>query len=199
MIMKTVIKAMLAGLILTGAAAAQQIEWNEKPEGYKSPSTAVSYSMAGTFVPAGIGLLAARSGGNSYFAGAMIGTGFILGPGAGYIYGGESGRGIKRALGRTVVGGTFFALGFLLNESSDSGNEPDAEFSPVPEIPAGVPFLLIGGAFVVIHAVYDITVVDNHVRKHNEKIMGETQGGIAITPMYFADSGAAGMSLSITF
>lgn len=197
--MRTTILTTIAMLALSAIGAAQRFQWDERPEGYKSPSKAVSYSLAGTIVPAGIGLLAVKSGDDGYFAGAMIGTGLIMGPCAGYIYGGESGRGIKRALGRTMAGGAFFALGFLLNSSSDSGNEPDGEFSPVPEIPAGAPFFLIGSAFVVIHAVYDIAAVDNHVRKHNKKLGGEKQVRIVIVPACFPDSDAAGLSLNVAF
>jgi hypothetical protein len=183
---KTWITAAAAFLIVCRIAGAQELARQ-----YKSPAKARSFSALGTVAPIGIGVLSAVSG-NGAGSVILIGGGIILGPSAGYFYGGVGRRGWQGAAIRFCATGlATYSLEQSISASlrSDDDNAGDLW---------GLVFL---GASVVLVAdiIYDISAVNDHVRSRNEKLFGKGQSAISIYPEYFADSGASGIQLEITF
>ena len=54
--------------------------------------------------------------------------------------------------------------------------------------------LISGGLLTIISAIHDVSAVKSAVREHNA-----AQGKITVTPVYFPDTDAAGVGLSIRF
>jgi len=116
-----------------------------------SPSLAWGLSFTATVVPVAVALLS-----HSEAANVVAGAGVLMGPAAGYFYGGCVGRGVQGILLRTAAVGA--GVGII------------ASWDPHSEVvDAGLVYALIGlAAFVSIDALYDIGMVSEHVRVRNE-------------------------------
>jgi hypothetical protein len=93
----------LAAFDIATAASSARSHNEGTEEGYRSPRTAFSLSLASTAVPVALGAVAGMS--RSEEAGALlIASGMILGPSMGHWYAGKVGRGALTAALRAGLG-----------------------------------------------------------------------------------------------
>jgi hypothetical protein len=119
----------------------------------------------------------------------LIVSGVLVGPSAGYIYGGCPVRGIGGIAFRTGIA----AVGALtVREIYKSSNIPWSNEGVVPMVLISV----VGTSSVAISAIYDLAKVKDCVRERNETKAGST---LIIEPRYFAASNAAGIGVRFTF
>jgi len=166
----------------------------------KSANTALALSLGGTLIPIGVGtamtITATDFNGppyevkneGAYLAGAILSAcGVYFGPSFGYFYGGRSDRawkgiGIRFGLAMATYAVTVATVGQTID-------------GPEEETTAGI-VALVGGGFVLAHAVYDIAKVKGAVRKHNQRMQEKAW---IVTPAYFAQHGSPGLELQIKF
>jgi len=167
----------------SGSISAQTIGEDNQVIQLKSETTALQYSLYGTLFPVGISL-ASKSGYELAIAGVLVG------PSLGYFYGGKADRGMKGILIRTGTVALTWVIGGIAAQSAGGG------FSGLE---AAIKVCAVGAGVVLIEAIYDIATVKSTVRKHNEELRQKNQTSVTLLPKYFADSGAGGLELRITF
>ncbi|UCC45322.1 MAG: hypothetical protein JSU65_05225 [Candidatus Zixiibacteriota bacterium] len=171
------------GVILCGSMMAQP------PTGpsLKSPQAATNLSLFGTLAPVGLGIMMTPN--QSYGFGlreatcltAIVG-GIVVGPGLGHAYAGNYGRlWVGMGLRLLAVGGAMTVMALTWNDS-DSETGAAAGFASL---------VLLGGS-----AIADIAAAGRSARNYNEK-HGLT--GFTITPTYFAEHDACGLTFALNF
>ena len=139
----------------------------------KSPSIAFQKSLFGTLVPLP----------------TLIFTlpGIIVGPSLGYFYGDMPGR------AWSGIGLRFLGVGGMVSPIficwDCSKGERRYTLSWV--------LFLAGAGLTVGSTIYDLGDIKSAVRNHNEKL--KRRGKISITPTYFTDAKATGLSLTLRF
>lgn len=177
--MKKTIIILLAVLILgiCGNALAQFENYDSQQFKFKSETAALQYSIAGTLIPIVTGL---ATGESIYQAAriplgdriSFISLGILVGPSLGYFYAEEAKSGLK-------------GIGIRLC------------IETVAFITMMHPY--IGLFFVMAYTTYNISTVQDVVQHHNLELICKNQTSVTLMPKYFADSGAGGVELKITF
>jgi len=150
----------------------------------KSETNAFLWSLSGTVVPIYLGASQENEIGLFLFIG-----GVFIGPSLGYFYGDIPKRGLR---GFAVRGGVM--LGSLMIGSA-MGLET-CVFGNSERNDDGWAVVGLGALFVVGHSIYDIIAVPFAVREHNRSLQSAS---MTLLPKYFADSGAGGLELKVTF
>jgi hypothetical protein len=162
----------------------------EIPEGAKRRSKAIAFmaSFLGTAGPtaAAVPMLFQEHAHTPIMGISLLSSGLIIGPSAGYFYAGQTHRAMKGFAIRTGVALT----GCLVGSVAVSGGGLEA-------IPRGITVAAITSGVILIYGIYDIAAVAQSVERRNQII--RDRANIRLSPTYFADSGAAGMQLQVTF
>ena len=124
-------------------------------------------------------------------------AGMVVGPSAGYFYGGCPIKGIK---GLVIRGGTCALTYYFASSIKDPGVNKDAiiDLSGVGTALGRILVYTAGGIILAAEAAIDVGGVDDAVEDRNYEFPGENSN-VSITPKYFAEYGAGGMELNITF
>jgi hypothetical protein len=208
--MYKIIIILLTVLVLAfyGSTSAQDktsFNSNYKP---KSERKTLMWSVSGTVLPVatGLGILFTdkdkikrsynaytdkwytyRESPNPTLPIVLLCSGIIIGPSLGYFYGGESDYGWKGIAIRSTT-----CLGALIG--AEMASQETGEVWNGWSVWSGVFFICSGVALV--NSITDITKVRGAIREHNQFIR---ETAISLTPKYFADSGAGGLELRMTF
>jgi hypothetical protein len=173
--------------MISRPAFAQEFEiYGPSHQQPKSEEAALRYSLFGTLLPLGTGAIMGAAG---EFGGSEIvimGTGLVVGPSLGYFYGGCPGRGVA-GIGTRIGVSAATAVGMCIASKSGNG---------WVSLGGVVTVGLAGSCFVAIHALVDVGEVKGAVREHS---LASTKTPIRVVPTYFADSGAGGLQLQLTF
>ncbi len=211
--MRTMIKVTAATLIiLIGVSSSAQQPGGKFNYSPKSEKTALACSEVGLLGPAVIGaaIWATQSGktvnytakrwygpglndyvtySDSYNEGpdrtvpiALIASGVVFGPAVGYFQGGCLKEGLISIGKRTSILAGTYALGYLTFDNALDDNSLTAAV------------LVSGGLLTIISAIHDVSAVKGAVREHNA-----ARGKFTVSPVYFPDTDAAGVGLSIRF
>jgi hypothetical protein len=197
-------------------AYGQDLESEKYSHRLKSEKRALSYSLLGTLTPVSTGIIWWAADGyetkvKSYTVNekvytrsyrvdpdrtvpvCLILTGIAVGPSAGYFYAGRPWRGVSGILLRVGTGAATRALIDMIVKSSEGGGGFGFSF------PAAAGLIgLAGVTAIIVEVVVDIKNVRTVVKERNSKIQNKTSN-ITLAPRYFADSGAGGLELNITF
>lgn len=139
-----------------------------------SPGTAQLISLGATVGVAAASVLAYKAGQEGLSSGLTVAAA-MLGPTAGYIYGGRTGRGL------TGTGLRLGALALGVTASSDCGfGRGDC----------GAAF--VSGAVILASGIVDLVMVDNAVRDRNTRLAGR----VGVAP-YVEPSGGVGAMLTL--
>ena len=176
-----------AGPLLAGTGtvlAAQEPEPYEE----KSPYTARMRSILGTAVPLAAAYAIDKIGvgdpGGELAIGGLVLGAVILGPVLGYVYAGESRRGMAHAgIRAAVVGGTAAVV-----VSICALGDCDVLGSPGPELALAALWATAGGVYTAMLIVRDINQVGDRVRARNQRL-----GAVSLRPTYFPESRTAGL------
>ncbi len=191
------IAAGLCWLMIISKATAQVTPLDTLTFQLKSPGGAQAMSALSTIGPVACGLLSATQGEDNYGTPevVLILTGVTVGPSVGYFYGGKTARGFTGIGVRVGIGAltAIAAAGAAANAAKD-----DQGFG-FPELEAAMSVGIVGAGVIAISAIYDIAAVRSAVEKRNSELIRRSQTSVRMFPKYFADSGAAGLSLNITF
>ena len=176
------------GLTLTPwRAGAQEFDiYGPSYQPPKSEGAALRYSLFGTLLPLGTGAIMGAAGEFDGSEMVIMATGLVVGPSIGYFYGGCPGRGVA-GIGTRIGLSAATAVGMCI-----AGSGGDGYGSLGGVVAVG----LAGSCAVALHALIDIGEVKGAVREHN---CAWTQTPIRVVPAYFADSGAGGLQLQLTF
>ena len=148
----------------------------------KSETGAVLWSVFGTLVPVGAGMA------TKVFLLSV--AGFMIGPSLGYIYGGETGRGLTGIGIRAGIAGATV----LVTYAAVSGQKGwDAFWSDLGAI---LIVGAIGGVAIIIDAAYDILNVGNYIKEKND---ARRRLSFAISPTYSLKTGSKGIAMQIHF
>jgi len=124
----------------------------------RSPGTALAMSAFGTLVP--IGLVLAGATGDE--GGGLVLGGLLLGPSLGYLYGGETGRGLRGIGVRAgVVAVTGLAAAGICSAGCNFFEDDNGAFG------AAAVILLAGIVTTSVLAIRDVVRVDDAVRARN--------------------------------
>ena len=169
-----------ASALSAGTAAALAAQESEPYEA-KSAETARRLSLLGTAAPIALGFaVAGHARGKSF---TLLVGGIVLGPALGYVYAGETGRGIGgaglrlAALGIGAAGAIVICLTNDCNATSAGGALGAAAVS-----------LLAGGVVTTVLAAVDIIRVADWVRARNQQL-----AAVSVQPTYFPESRTAGL------
>jgi len=147
----------------------------------KSPFLAFALSAVVTGVPVGIGI--SRWEGDNAASFWLVTGGLILGPSAGYIYGGEWGRGL---------GGAGIRLGIAVCSFLVMGGAATGGWGALHDmIVVGV----IGSAAVVVAALYDVFAVGPYI---SEKNSVRRVFGLSVSPAFCLETHSLGVQLTIS-
>lgn len=125
----------------------------------------------------------------------LILSGIMIGPSAGYFYGDCADRGVKGTMLRVGIGALTMMAASKVASAAETGEALD--FSGLA---AGLAVGAVGVGIITIDAIYDIGQVKNTVENRNWKLMRQhEQTSVKLFPRYFADSGAGGLQLQVTF
>jgi hypothetical protein len=207
----TVIFLVLMSVVFFSNVSAQDkniFNSNFKP---KSETNALIWSVSGTLIPVATGLgiwfmdkgkikryddpytdwsFSDREDPDRTLPTILIISGIMVGPSVGYFYGGEAGRGISGFSIRVGLGMlTFMGTGIAVSSSDDGWDA----------ISAAAIGISIGSGLILTHSIYDIVKVKSTIHKHNLELMRKSQTHVMLIPKYFADSGAGGLELRMTF
>jgi hypothetical protein len=156
-------------------------------ENVKLPSenTAFLFSLIGTVVPVGYGILARGvSGGSSGHGNGSLYVawlGALVGPSLGYIYGGRAGRGLLGLVGRAAV--VIIMAGIML--SNDEANNTFVGLAGVG---------LFAGS-----ALFDLISVRKAVRKHNDAARARKGMSVSVAPFFLRREKGAGLNIGLSF
>lgn len=157
----------------------------------KSETNALLWSLSGTIVPIYTGTKLTENGGPVRLL--LIASGVFVGPSLGYFYGDIPKRGLRGfairggvMLGSLVVGSSM-GLDICWCPFGNCNSDCDDD---------GWAVVGLGTLFVMGHALYDIIAVPFAVREHNISLQSTS---LKLIPKYFADSGAGGLELQVTF
>lgn len=189
---KTIILVLIVATItIAQHTSAQGLKNEELSFQPKSASKASLYSFLATAVPVTVGTLSAFDKDLGTDELILISSGLIVGPSVGYIYAGMNEHGTKGIVYRSVFGAGAVLLGNSMGlEIAVFGGDADDE---------GWPLAIFGTAFLIGHAVIDLARVNSLVNKHNYEKYLYNETSVTLYPKYFADSGAGGLELNITF
>lgn len=189
---KIISNLVLVSIAMFQLAAAQGLESEKNSYQSKSPSGALLCSFLTTTVPVigGIKLAAANELGEGEMA--LIYGGLIVGPAIGYFYGECSARGVA---GIGIRGGTAILTVYAARSAAEA-HKDDGMLGGLQE---GLLVAGIGTVVIVIESIVDIALVHDTVNKNNIKRARQQQAHVTLLPTYFADSGAGGLELNITF
>lgn len=159
-----------------------------------SPSRATKLSLIATALPVAAGIVLHKDeseGSSNDIAGVLVISGVIIGPSVGYFYGGCAGRGgVGIAIRTGVVIGTVVALAAVVD-----AHEGD-EFLDFSGLAAALTVVGIGGALILIDAIYDIVRVDGTVRHHNAR---QADFNLTVAPQVVGPGKVPGLQLSLRF
>ena len=166
-----------AGPLLAGTAPALAAQ---EPEPYeaKSPETARILSLLGTAAPIALGLAI----GESRMVTLVVG-GLFLGPALGYVYAGETRRGVVGAGIRLAVLGVGAAGAVVICSTGDCNTTSDGG-----AFGAAITFLAAGVVVTTVLASVDIIRVGDRVRARNQRL-----AAVSVQPTYFPESRTAGL------
>ena len=130
----------------------------------------------------------ANSGGEfatgEFAIGALVVGAIVLGPVLGYVYSGETGRGLKQAgIRAAVVGATAGTVVAIC-----SGRDCDVLGSAGPELALAGLVAIAGAYFTGYLVVRDIIEVGDRVQARNQRL-----GAVSVQPTYFPESRTAGL------
>ncbi len=201
--MRTLIRVTAATLItLIGVSSSAQQPGGKLNYSPKSENAALAWSSSAFLVPVAAGAATwlmqdARRFqhydswglGYSYYeepdrtaASLMIVSGVVIGPSIGYFYAGCPKQGLISIAKRVgIIGGSLLVGGLAFNEPFGENSMTETA-------------LITGGVLTIISAIHDVAAVKGTVREHNA-----AQGKLTVTPVYFPDSDAAGLGLSVRF
>jgi hypothetical protein len=181
----------LTVLAMLGGASADLAAQESEPYEPRSPSEARFRSVLGMAVPfaAAYGLDKAGFGdrnteGGEFAIGALVVGGIVLGPVLGYVYAGETGRGLRQAGLRAVVVGATAGTAVAICARRDC----NVLGSSGPELAVAGLVALAGAAFTTFLVVRDIIEVGDRVQARNQRL-----GAVSVQPTYFPESGTAGL------
>lgn len=143
-----------------------------------SPGTATWISLGSTLVPCAAGTALFVSD-NPEAGWSLAAAGVMLGPAAGYLYGGRTGRGLAGVgirAGASVVG--VLGVGSMFDETNDSWG--------------GAIVALAAAAGIATSMVVDLALVGRDVRRQNER------RSVALVP-WRSREGAPGLAVSVGF
>ncbi|UCC80434.1 MAG: hypothetical protein JSW64_03470 [Candidatus Zixiibacteriota bacterium] len=194
-------------VVILSVGAAGQVQKNSldfSEDKLKSPVRAAQYSMMGVLLPiaAGVALWQIDSPDSPYgyenpdrtIPVMLIVSGVVLGPSAGYFYGGCPERGATGILIRVGTG----ALTAVAAKAAADAHESDG-FMDFSGLEAALTVGAIGSGIIVIEAIADMALVKGAVEKKNIRIGQQKGPEVTLLPTYFADSGATGLQLNVTF
>lgn len=163
----------------------------------KSPGEAQAISALSTIGPVACGLLSATQGEDNYGTPevVLILSGITVGPSTGYFYGGKTARGFTGIGVRVGIGAVtaMAAAGAAANAAKDN------QGFGFPELEAAMSVGVVGAGIIAISAIYDIAAVRSAVEKRNSELINRSQTSVKMFPKYFADSGAGGLQLTVSF
>lgn len=189
---KIISNLVLAIIAVFQLSAAQGLEGEKNSYQSKSPSGALLCSFLTTTIPVLGGIKLATAGELGDGEMALIYGGLIVGPAAGYFYG----ECPLRGLGGIAIRGGTAALTVYAAQSAAEAHKDDGMFGGLEEaIQVGI----VGTVIIVIESVVDIALVHQTVNKNNIEKAQQQQAHVTLLPAYFADSGASGLELNITF
>lgn len=190
----TVIVVGLMVVVFSSNAYAQDknsINFDFKP---RSETNALLWSLSGTIVPIYAGTKLTKNGGPGRLL--LIASGVLIGPSLGYFYGDIPKRGLRGVavrsgviFGSFVIGGAI-GLDICISLFGNSNSECNDD---------GWTVVGLGALFVIGHGLYDIATVKSTIQKHNLELMRKNQTSVTLMPKYFANSGAGGLELRVTF
>jgi hypothetical protein len=214
---KVIAVALMGAFLLepTGVVNAQDVQHDTLEFRLKSPQKAQAISALSTIGPVATGVLwwaldspeeIQSYSPNGRLRGSypenadrtgpvtLILSGIMVGPSVGYFYGDCPDRGAKGIMLRVGIG----ALTMIAADNAASRGSGDA-FS-FDGMAAGLAVAAVGVGVITIYALYDIGRVQSTVEDRNGKMMRQhEQTSVKLLPRYFADSGAAGFGLNISF
>lgn len=182
---------------------------------YRSEEKATQYSLAGTLMPIVAGIVwwglddpdsAYEYNSDGRISRAyikdpdrtipvmLIFSGLLIGPSVGYFYGDCPERGTTGLLVRTGTGLATMMVGASIASSSRSDG-----FCDYSGMAAGLAVGAIGTGVILIEVIYDLTKVKTHVANKNMQKARQAGTSLTLYPKYFADSGASGLELNISF
>ena len=169
-----------ASALSAGTAAALAAQESEPYEA-KSPETARRLSLLGTAAPIALGFaVAGHARGKSF---TLLVGGIVLGPALGYVYAGETGRGIGGAGIRLAVLGVGAAGAVVICSTGDCNTTSDGG-----AFGAAITFLAAGVVVTTVLASVDIIRVGDRVRARNQRL-----AAVSVQPTYFPESRTAGL------
>ncbi|UCC80433.1 MAG: hypothetical protein JSW64_03465 [Candidatus Zixiibacteriota bacterium] len=168
----------------------------DSSEELKSPFLAFSASLAGLILPIAASPILVQDIDDRFSAATIfaLGTCLIVGPASGYFYADMpeyAMKGIRNRAGLGLSG--LFICSIAVTLTRDGGGPPGAKFMVAFSTSA------VTIAAISAFAIYDVVKVGKRVREKNAKLMKQKRESVSIVPTYFADSGAGGLELNITF
>lgn len=169
-----------------------------------SPSTAKWVSYGSTLIPIAAGLLinaAQQDGGTSQggdsesdhhiVSGILIGMGLLIGPSAGYVYGGCTRRGARGVLIRGIAGTAAGLTAYTIAESSEDDAFPD-----MSGLAGTLAMVGLGVGVMAWDAVHDLRSVESTVRAQNSKRLATT---VSLAPGILPTSGTPVLIVQVRF
>ena len=181
--MRLSVAVLLIVLPVTIAAGADDEEFSSK---YKSTGTARMLTLAGTFIPIGIGiaLRSSQSEATSDLGTFFIASGACFGPGVGHAY---ADRPVRFGTGALLRAGCLAVSAFsVVIKASDVKDSSRG---------SGIGFVVGPGGYLA-SSLYDFATVDASVDKYNR---AHTSPLLGIGPSYSPDDGGIGMVITIRF
>lgn len=195
---------LMAALLSGTTGLAQTNTHNFSDYKPKSPVKAAQYSVMGVLLPIATGValwkIDSPDSPHDYesldrtIPVMLIVSGVVLGPSAGYFYGGCRERGATGILIRVGTG----ALTAVAAKAAADAHESDG-FMDFSGLEAALTVGAIGSGIIVIEAIIDMALVKGAVEKKNIRIGQQKGPEVTLLPTYFADLGAGGLELNITF
>lgn len=162
------------------------------PEGPKSKSTALMYSLACTFVPVGVSIPllghGKKIGATNNVIGLTIGSlGLLCGPGAGHLYAKNKTSFFKGVIIRGAAGAVAVYSLTEIEINIFDGEEQNNAASL---------FFLLGCVAIIGSTIHDIATTGKSVDQYNQK---HGFSRIKLQPYYFTKHEAMGLAFSARF
>jgi hypothetical protein len=158
----------------------------------KSRGRAVMYSLLSTAAPVIVGGRLMHNDENSPLGTGIFLSGWVLGPGVGHVYAGNTRRFWTGTATRGIVLSSSIAVAAILIH--DSSGDPWEEGLPKAMFAIGV--IGAGVTICTVSAIRDIATADNSADGYNKK---HGFSSLTLRPTYIAAYKAPGLVLKLTF
>ncbi len=165
---------------IIGAAQPPDSAFGPRSFEYKSPRKAFGYSVGATLIPVAIAVA-----GNGRFGLAV--AGIVVGPSAGYFYGGCGKRGFAGVLFR----GGMLAASLPLARWAGQSSDDEGEWAGFGE---AMTVVGVAAVFICVDAAYDVFHVERAVTERNDRIAKS----VALIPLQSPTRGMHGFRICLS-